>query len=45
MNEEHDSFYDWDDEETRYEVEEYYGYDDLAFGLPLDSGNDYPSSL
>ena len=43
MNEEHDSFYDWDDEETRSEIEEYYdyGYDDLAFGLPLDSGNDF----
>lgn len=30
---------DWDDEETRYEVEEF--YDDLAAGLPLDSANDF----
>jgi len=43
MNEEHDSFYDWDDEETRSEVEEYYGYgyDDLAEGLPLSCGFDF----
>jgi hypothetical protein len=30
---------DWDDEETRNEIEEY--YDDLAAGLPLDSANDF----
>lgn len=41
MNEEHDSLCDSDDEVTKFEVEEYYGYDDLAFGLPLDSGNDF----
>ena len=31
--------YDWDDEETRYEINEY--YDDLASGLPLDSQHDF----
>lgn len=31
----------YDDEETKFEVEEHYGYDDLAFGLPLESGNDF----
>jgi hypothetical protein len=31
--------FDWDDEETRFEVEDY--YDDLAFGLPFDSSNDF----
>lgn len=31
--------FDWDDEETRFEVEEY--YDDLAAGLPFDSANDF----
>jgi hypothetical protein len=30
--------FDWD-EESKFEVEEY--YDDLAFGLPLESGNDF----
>ena len=30
--------FDWD-EETRFEVEDY--YDDLSFGLPLDSSNDF----
>jgi len=33
--------FDFDDELTKSEVEEYYGYDDLAFGLPLESGNDF----
>jgi hypothetical protein len=33
--------FDWDDEKTKSEVEEYYGYDDLSFGLPLDSTNDF----
>jgi hypothetical protein len=28
-----------DDEETKQEVEDY--YDDLAFGLPFDSTNDF----
>jgi formate-dependent nitrite reductase cytochrome c552 subunit len=31
--------FDWDEEQTKSEVEDY--YDDLAFGLPLDSGNDF----
>ena len=31
--------FDWDDEETRFEVEDH--YDDLAFGLPFDSSNDF----
>lgn len=35
--------FDWDDEETRFEVEDY--YDDLAFGLPFDSSNDFWSCL
>lgn len=30
---------DWDDEQTRYEVEDY--YDDLAAGLPLDSSYEF----
>jgi hypothetical protein len=41
MNEDLDSFYDWDDEETKSEIEEHYGYDDLSADLPLDSGNDF----
>jgi cellulase/cellobiase CelA1 len=31
--------YDWDDEETKFEVEDY--YDDLAAGLPLDSSYEF----
>ena len=31
--------YDWDDEETRHEINEY--YDDLAAGLPLESHHDF----
>jgi hypothetical protein len=31
--------FDWDEEQTKFEVEDY--YDDLAFGLPLESGNDF----
>ena len=31
--------FDWDDEQTKYEVEDY--YDDLSEGLPLDSSNDF----
>jgi hypothetical protein len=29
----------YDDEETKQIIEDY--YDDLAFGLPLESGNDF----
>ncbi len=29
----------YDEEETKFEVEDY--YDDLAFGLPLESTNDF----
>jgi hypothetical protein len=38
--EEMNPFFDWDDEETKFQVEDYY-YDDLASGLPLDSSNDF----
>jgi hypothetical protein len=31
--------YDWDDEQTRFEISEQ--YDDLADGLPLCSSNDF----
>ena len=31
--------FDWDDDQTKYEVEDY--YDDLAEGLPLGSSNDF----
>jgi hypothetical protein len=30
---------DWDDEESKFDAADL--YDDLAFGLPLDSGNDF----
>ena len=36
--EEQDSFQDWDDE-TKQVVEDY--YDDLSYGLPLESSNDF----
>jgi hypothetical protein len=32
-------FYDQDEELTKQMIEDY--YDDLAFGLPLDSNNDF----
>jgi hypothetical protein len=31
--------FDWDDEETKFDAADL--YDDLAFGLPLESGNDF----
>lgn len=37
--EETDPFYDEWDNETKYEVEDY--YDDLSFGLPLESSYDF----
>jgi hypothetical protein len=37
--EEMNPYLDWDDEETKFQVEDY--YDDLASGLPLDSFNDF----
>jgi hypothetical protein len=37
--EELDSFQDWDDEETKSEIEEY--YDDSSFSELLNSGNDF----
>ena len=46
MNEELDSFYDWDDEETKFEVEDHYGYEyddrsESSFNELLYSGNDF----
>jgi hypothetical protein len=41
MNEELDSFYDWDDEETKFEVEDYYDYDDLSAGIDFANSNDF----
>jgi hypothetical protein len=41
MNEDLDSFYDWDDEETKFEVEEYYDYDDLSAGIDFANSNDF----
>ena len=37
--EELNNFGFYDDEETKFEIEEF--YDDLAAGLPLDSSNDF----
>jgi hypothetical protein len=37
--EELDSFQDWDDETTKFEVEDY--YDDRSFSGLLNSGNDF----
>jgi hypothetical protein len=37
--EELDSFGFYDEEETKQTIEDY--YDDLSFGLPLDSSNDF----
>jgi hypothetical protein len=45
MNEDLDSFYDWDDEETKFEVEdnyEYeYEYDDRSAGIDFANSNDF----
>jgi hypothetical protein len=41
MNEDLDSFYDWDDEETKFEVEDYYDYDDLSAGIDFANSNDF----
>ena len=45
MNEELDSFYDWDDEETKFEVEDYYDYDDLSAGIDFANSNDFWTCL
>jgi hypothetical protein len=34
-------FYDEDQEQTKFEVEEHYGYDDLASGLPMETNYDF----
>ena len=36
--EEQDSFQDWDDDQSRFEVED---FDDLSYGLPFESSNDF----
>jgi hypothetical protein len=41
MNEEHDSLCDSDDEVTKFEVEEYYGYDDRSTGIEFSNSNDF----
>ena len=41
MNEDHDLFYDSDDEVTKSEVEDYYDYDDLSAGIDFANSNDF----